>query len=360
MRRVSVKLKKKHPVLRGFGVALAVFLAIVLVLEIGVFANHFYKDAYYPDYQKEDISFVLDKEALSDDDYALIFKQTGLTRAGVDALIFAGKRDDVLKIQEDYFARYEVKKIQFSPLTCCHENYEDIETVPLQNGDVFISPTSHFSFFSLGHSAIVVDAQENKIVNSTGYNNKSCYEDVYAITVDPSFVVLRPKLSHFERTQLVEYVKNELFATLDPTSRSFTIEDVEFMLIDTVGFLQDLPHKLIDAFHSTLESALNCDLALIVCDATGEYDMQRETTLQTLQDMGFSGETLLVMNKTENLSDTTPLPNDSIAISARTGKGIDELKRAILERFSSDFYFCELFVPYAQMSEYAKIKTFFL
>ena len=154
------------------------------------------------------------------------------------------------------------------------------------------------------------------------------------------------------------YVKNELFATLDPTSRSFTIEDVEFMLIDTVGFLQDLPHKLIDAFHSTLESALNCDLALIVCDATGEYDMQRETTLQTLQDMGFSGETLLVMNKTENLSDTTPLPNDSIAISARTGKGIDELKRAILERFSSDFYFCELFVPYAQMSEYAKIKTF--
>ena len=154
------------------------------------------------------------------------------------------------------------------------------------------------------------------------------------------------------------YVKNELFATLDPTSRSFTIDDVEFMLIDTVGFLQDLPHKLIDAFHSTLESALNCDLAIIVCDATGEYDMQRETTLQTLQDMGFSGETLLVMNKTENLSDTTPLPNDSIAISARTGKGIDELKRAILERFSDDFYFCDLFVPYAQMSEYAKIKSY--
>ena len=154
------------------------------------------------------------------------------------------------------------------------------------------------------------------------------------------------------------YVKNELFATLDPTSRSFTIDDVEFMLIDTVGFLQDLPHKLIDAFHSTLESALNCDLAIIVCDATGEYDMQRETTLQTLQDMGFSGETLLVMNKTENLSDATPLPNDSIAISARTGKGIDELKRAILEHFSDDFYFCDLFVPYAQMSEYAKIKSY--
>ena len=152
------------------------------------------------------------------------------------------------------------------------------------------------------------------------------------------------------------YVKNELFATLDPTSRSFTIDDVEFLLIDTVGFLQDLPHKLIDAFHSTLESAVHSDLALLVCDATGEYDMQRETTMQTLQEMGFTGETLLVMNKTEDLDDTTALPNDCIPISARTGKGIDALKQAILQRFASDFYFCDLFVPYAEMSAYAKLK----
>ena len=153
------------------------------------------------------------------------------------------------------------------------------------------------------------------------------------------------------------YVKNELFATLDPTSRRFTIEDVEFLLVDTVGFLQDLPHKLIDAFHSTLESALNCDLALIVCDALGEYEMQQATTLKTLEEMGFSSPTILVMNKTEALDDLTTLPRDSIAISARTGKGIDELKEAILKHFANDFYFCELFVPYAQMNEYAKIKS---
>lgn len=65
------------------------------------------------------------------------------------------------------------------------------------------------------------------------------------------------------------YVQNELFATLDPTARRFDIEGIEFLLVDTVGFLQDLPHHLIEDFHSTLESALNCDLALIVCDATG-------------------------------------------------------------------------------------------
>ena len=154
------------------------------------------------------------------------------------------------------------------------------------------------------------------------------------------------------------YIKNELFATLDPTARAFTIEDVEFTLVDTVGFLQDLPHKLIDAFHSTLESALHCDLALIVCDATGEYEMQQQTTLQTLEEMGFSSPTLLVMNKTEDLVDETVLPRDSIAISAKTGKGIEELKKAILHCFKDDFYFCKLFIPYAQMNEYAKIKPF--
>lgn len=69
-------------------------------------------------------------------------------------------------------------------------------------------------------------------------------------------------------TQSDVFVKDQLFATLDPTSRKMEIDDVEFMLIDTVGFLKNLPHDLIDAFHSTLESALNCDLALIVCDAT--------------------------------------------------------------------------------------------
>lgn len=152
------------------------------------------------------------------------------------------------------------------------------------------------------------------------------------------------------------YVKNELFATLDPTSRTFTIEDVEFMLVDTVGFLQELPHKLIDAFHSTLESALNCDLALIVCDATGEYEMQYQTTMQTLKEMGFSSPTLLVMNKTEDMTDTTLLPHESLAISAKTGKGIEALKKAILGCFKEDFYFCDLFVPYAQLNEYATIK----
>ncbi len=152
------------------------------------------------------------------------------------------------------------------------------------------------------------------------------------------------------------YVKNELFATLDPTARTFSIDDAEFLLVDTVGFLQDLPHNLIEAFKSTLESALNCDLALIVCDATGEYDMQLKTTLDTLQEMNFSSPYLVVMNKSENLSDAS-FPYGSIAISAKENLGIECLKREILKRFSQDFLFCELFVPYTRLNDYGKIKS---
>ena len=154
------------------------------------------------------------------------------------------------------------------------------------------------------------------------------------------------------------YVKNELFATLDPTARRLTIDGIEFLLVDTVGFLQDLPHNLIEAFKSTLESALHCDLALIVCDATGEYDMQMQTTLQTLQEMEFSSPYLLVMNKSENITDFSIFPKESVMISAKEKLGIEALKREILKFFKNDFLFCELFIPYEKSNEYAKLKPY--
>lgn len=155
------------------------------------------------------------------------------------------------------------------------------------------------------------------------------------------------------------YVKNELFATLDPTARAFEIEGIEFLLVDTVGFLQDLPHNLIEAFKSTLESALNCDLALIVCDATGEYNMQMETTLKTLREMKFNSPYLLIMNKSEDI-DRSLLPRDSVAISAKENIGISALKQAIMKNFEKDFLFCTLFVPYTKMHVYNANKQFLI
>jgi len=156
------------------------------------------------------------------------------------------------------------------------------------------------------------------------------------------------------------YVKNELFATLDPTSRSFSINGVDFLLVDTVGFLQDLPHHLIEAFKSTLESAIHCDLALIVCDAMGEYDMQLQTTLQTLDDMQFSAPYLVVMNKSENCKTTEAFPFGSVAISAKNGLGLEQLQREIFQHFTNEYLVCELFVPYTHINDYSQVKEYLI
>lgn len=152
-------------------------------------------------------------------------------------------------------------------------------------------------------------------------------------------------------------VKNALFATLDPTSRAFEIEGVPFLLIDTVGFLQSLPHHLIEAFKSTLESAINCDLALIVCDAAGEYETQLQTTLETLRDMHFSSPYLTVMNKCDLVQDTSAYPKDSVFVSAKDGRGFEPLKAKIMETLQDEFVRTTLFVPYEKSTQYRAIRA---
>ncbi len=152
-------------------------------------------------------------------------------------------------------------------------------------------------------------------------------------------------------------VKDALFATLDPTSRSFTVEDVPFLLIDTVGFLQSLPHHLIEAFKSTLESALWCDLALIVCNAAGEYELEKQTTLNTLRGMGFTAPYLIVYNQCDKIEDLDALPHDGIAISAKYGQGLDTLRAKIFEALEDNFLRCELNIPYKDFSAYGALRS---
>lgn len=147
-----------------------------------------------------------------------------------------------------------------------------------------------------------------------------------------------------------------LFATLDPLSRSFDVNGIPFILVDTVGFLQDLPHHLIEAFHSTLESALNSDLALIVCDATGDHEMQFETTLQTLRGMGFSSPYLQVMNKCD-IAKGEFFSKDVVCISAKEKIGLEQLKKKIYEALAENYLRVTLYIPYAESSKYHRLKS---
>ena len=156
------------------------------------------------------------------------------------------------------------------------------------------------------------------------------------------------------------YAENRLFATLDATARKFTIDGADYLLVDTVGFLRDLPHHLIDAFRSTLESVLNADLAIIVCDATADFDVQLKTTLDVLHSLNFSSPYLLAINKSETLDENARAlyPANCVFISAKTGTGTDELKRRISEALKEKYTECTLLVPYAQFKDYSKLKNY--
>ncbi|MBP5567832.1 MAG: GTPase HflX [Treponema sp.] len=137
------------------------------------------------------------------------------------------------------------------------------------------------------------------------------------------------------------YVEDKLFATLDPLTRKLPLNDSATALItDTVGFISNLPHHLIDAFKSTLEEAVYADLLLIVLDSCDdEAEEQYKTVCEVLSDIGADkNPRLILLNKTdkaeENPENLTKLRHhftDAICISAKDQSGFVELKDKIYE-----------------------------
>lgn len=152
--------------------------------------------------------------------------------------------------------------------------------------------------------------------------------------------------------------RNALFVTLDPTARRLVIDDEEFLLIDTVGFIQELPHDIVEAFKSTLEVALNCDLALFVADASADYRLQFSTTAQTLDELGFNKKVIKVLNKCDIAENLSSLPPDCVLISARTGNGIPALKEKIKAQFEERYLTLDLSIGFKELGEYESLKNF--
>ena len=141
-------------------------------------------------------------------------------------------------------------------------------------------------------------------------------------------------------------VQDQLFATLDSTTRSIELDQThKVLLTDTVGFIKRLPHHLFASFRATLEETLEADLLLHVVDMSHpHYDAQMETVQSVLTDLGVeSKRTMLVMNKIDQIGDgdevemhirATADQADRVAVSALSGAGLDVLKQKIL-------YYCQ-------------------
>lgn len=157
-------------------------------------------------------------------------------------------------------------------------------------------------------------------------------------------------------------VKDQLFATLDPTSRALKLPSgISVMLIDTVGLVRRLPHHLVEAFKSTLEEASLADIILNVCDASSkEARLHLEVTKNLLSELGCEEHPIIpVMNKCDLVPGILDIPTISnvIRISAKTGEGIDKLLEAIENNLPIKLTRVNLCIPFSMAKLSSEIRS---
>ncbi|MCB7318444.1 GTPase HflX [Lacrimispora sp. 210928-DFI.3.58] len=166
--------------------------------------------------------------------------------------------------------------------------------------------------------------------------------------------------------------EDKLFATLDPTTRSFTMEDgQQVLLTDTVGFIRKLPHHLIEAFKSTLEEARYSDIIFHVVDCSNpQMDMQMHVVKETLRELEIVDKTVVtVFNKMDRLRELQEdgkerqIPRDfssdyQVRISARTGEGLKDLEEVLKTIIRSRRVYLEKVYPYSQTGRIQSIRKY--
>ena len=147
--------------------------------------------------------------------------------------------------------------------------------------------------------------------------------------------------------------EDKLFATLETTSRSIELPDGRsVMLIDTVGFISRLPHHLVEAFKSTLEEAAQADVIIHVVDASNpSCEEQAAVTRKLLSELGCDGiPVVTVFNKCDKIAYADSLEADKeeleVLISAKTGKGLDEMLEAVARALPDSCVRCRLIMPF--------------
>jgi GTP-binding protein HflX len=152
------------------------------------------------------------------------------------------------------------------------------------------------------------------------------------------------------------FVENLLFATLDPTTRRLELrEGREVLVTDTVGFIRNLPHQLVDAFRATLEEVVESDLLVHVVDASHRHMRdQIEAARRVLAELGCADKpTIMAFNKIDLVDDREHMAQlasreaPAALISAQTSEGLDDLLRLIGERLEQDLVPVELTVPWS-------------
>lgn len=155
-----------------------------------------------------------------------------------------------------------------------------------------------------------------------------------------------------------------LFSTLDTTTRSLMLDNTqEILLTDTVGFIRKLPHHLVEAFKSTLEEVKYADLIIHVVDASNpQMDEQMYVVYDTLRQLGAEGKPVITLFNKQDRLESPVSQRDfqaeySIPTSAKTGQGLDELKKALLEIIRKDQIYIERLYDFSEAGRIQIIRS---
>lgn len=155
-----------------------------------------------------------------------------------------------------------------------------------------------------------------------------------------------------------------LFSTLDTTTRSLVLDHTqEILLTDTVGFINKLPHHLIEAFKSTLEEAKYADIILHVVDASNpQMEEQMHVVYETLRELGVKDCPVVTLFNKQDLLNSHSTQKDfradySIQVSAKTGQGMEELKKTLLKIVRKDQIYVERLYEFSEAGKIQLIRS---
>ena len=159
-------------------------------------------------------------------------------------------------------------------------------------------------------------------------------------------------------------VRDRLFETLDPTSRSYRYRDRDYVITDTVGFIRKLPHQLVDAFASTLEETTLADVVLVVADASLEFAeiaVREQTVAEVLDMIGSHVPRIVVFNKIDLVEDgklarLRALHPEAEFVAAGRGEGLDRLQERLARFFDRALRPVRLLFPYAEAGEMHRLR----
>ncbi len=184
----------------------SVFLGLA---QLGVEINRNWK-RWTPDYEKKDITAILNKSQLTEEDYQTVYEQTGLAKAGVDGLLAKGQASKIIDIQKQFFEDRKLTVLNIAPFTYQEFCDDFMMHAALENGDIILTASVYVSFFRYGHSALVVDAEKGELLESLdpGSFSKVTYKS--SMFQFSTFLIVRPKVDKEMREQVAAYAVNNL------------------------------------------------------------------------------------------------------------------------------------------------------